>query len=216
MYQAQEALGVLLAANGPVDAADEPDFSVPPTSVIAAGFLGRTDLKLFTAEQQAAERVVKDSVKDRFPSLAATFEEQTTYPPLFFSPTNSWRILLQASVPIFDGGLRTGQKQERQSALDVSRAKLAGALTQATSEVRSARESVASAERALVSARAAADQAQQVVDIVNISFRAGGATNIEVVDAEQRARDADTTAANAEDALRRARLDLLDALGRFP
>jgi outer membrane protein TolC len=216
LYRAQEALGVLLVEDGPVDAADEPDFAVPAAEPVPAGLLNRTDLKLFTAQQTAAERVVHDSVKDRFPSLAATFEEQSTYPALFFSPTNSWRILLQASVPIFDAGLRTGQKLERQSALDVSRANLAGALTQASSEVRATREAVASTERALVSKRAAAEQAQEVVNITNISFRAGGATNIEVVDAQQRARDADLTAAVAEDALRRARLDLMDALGLFP
>jgi len=75
---------------------------------------------------------------------------------------------------------------------------------------------VASIQRSLASIRAAADQAQQVVNIVNISFRAGAATNIEVIDAERRARDADTAVAIAEDAVRRARLELLTALGRFP
>ena len=82
--------------------------------------------------------------------------------------------------------------------------------------MRAAREAVASADRGLASARAAADQAQQVVNIVNISFRAGAATNIEVIDAERSARDADTAVAVAEDTLRRARLELLTALGRFP
>jgi hypothetical protein len=37
-----------------------------------------------------------------------------------------------------------------------------------------------------------------------------------VIDAERRARDADTAVAIAEDSVRRARLDLLAALGRFP
>ena len=55
-----------------------------------------------------------------------------------------------------------------------------------------------------------------MVNIVNVSFRAGAATNIEVIDAERRARDADTAVAVAEDTLRRARLELLTALGRFP
>ena len=78
-----------------------------------------------------------------------------------------------------------------------SRATLARALTAARSEVRAAREAVASAGRGLDRARAAADLAQQVVDIVNISFRAGAATNIEVIDAEGRARDADTAVGSA-------------------
>jgi hypothetical protein len=41
-------------------------------------------------------------------------------------------------------------------------------------------------------------------------------TNIEVIDAERPARDADTGVAGAEDTLRRARLELLNALARFP
>jgi outer membrane protein TolC len=120
------------------------------------------------------------------------------------------------SVPLFDAGQRRGQRLERQAAVDVARASYAGAFTSARSEVRAAREAIASAERGLASARAAADQAQQVVNIVNVSFRAGAITNIEVIDAERRARDADTAAAVAEDALRRARLELLTALGQFP
>jgi outer membrane protein TolC len=105
---------------------------------------------------------------------------------------------------------------ERQSAFDISRATLANAVTVASSEVRAAREAIASGERALASARAAADQARQVVDIVNISFRAGAATNIEVIDAERRSRDSDVAVVIAEDNVRRARLELLTALGRFP
>ena len=49
-----------------------------------------------------------------------------------------------------------------------------------------------------------------------MSFRAGAATNIEVIDAERTARDTDTAVAVAEDLLRRSRLDLLTALGEFP
>ena len=66
LYRAQEALGVLIVADGPVDAADEPAFDVPPTTAPAAAArpLWRTDLRLFAAQQQAAERVVRDSTKD--------------------------------------------------------------------------------------------------------------------------------------------------------
>ena len=83
--------------------------------------------------------------------------------------------------------------------------------------MRIAREGIASAERVLATERVAAEQAQQVVDIVNHQLSAlGASTNIEVIDAERRARDADTAVAVAEDALRRARFNLLNALGRFP
>jgi outer membrane protein TolC len=235
VYRAQEALGVLLVADGAVDAIDEPVFAMPPEvaavmdSPPRAGgavssiqpdpsttLLERTDLKLFAAEQQLAEHVLRDSSKDRLPYLEAVFQPFTSWPSQLFFPQNRWQFLLQLSVPLFDSGLRRGQKLERQAAVDESRATFARALTSARSEVRTAREAIASSERFLASARAGADQAQQVVNIVNVSFRAGAATNIEVIDAERRARDADTAVAIAEDSLRRARLDLLTAVGRFP
>ena len=76
--------------------------------------------------------------------------------------------------------------------------------------------SVRRSERVLQAARDAAAQAAQVLEITNISFRAGATTNIEVIDAQRRARDADTVVAIAEDGVRQARLNLLNALGRFP
>lgn len=228
LYRAQEALGVLVVAAGPVDAADEPLFAAPSdldtnavgTTAAPAGaanpFLARTDLRLFAAEQQATERVLRDSTKDRYPFVEAVFQPSSTYPSQLFLPQNSWRFLMQLSVPLFDSGQRRGVKLERQAAVDISRATFTRALTTAQSEVRTGRAAVASAERGLTTAQAGADQARQVVDIVNISFRAGAATNIEVIDAERRARDADIAVTVAEDALRRARLELLTAAGRFP
>jgi outer membrane protein TolC len=216
LYRAQEALGVLLVADGPVDAGDEPAFAIPADVPPLQAGPWRTDLKLFATQQRAAERVLGDSSKDRLPYFEAVFQPSTTYPAQFFLPQNSWRLLTQLSIPIFDSGQRQALRLERQAAVDESRATFARADTQARSEVRAAREAIASAERGLISARAAADQAKQVVDIVNVSFRAGAATNIEVIDAEGRARDADTAAAVAEDTLRRSRLELLTALGRFP
>jgi outer membrane protein TolC len=182
----------------------------------AAPLFGRSDLRLFAAEQQLAERVLRDSSKDKYPFLEAVLQPSATYPSQFFVPQNSWRFLLQTSVPIFDSGQRQGLRLGRQASLDISRATFARALTTARSEVRTAREAVTSAERGVAFARATADQARQVVNIVNVSFRAGAATNIEVIDAESRARVADTAVAVAEDTLRRSRLELLTALGRFP
>ncbi|HVH28253.1 MAG TPA: TolC family protein [Vicinamibacterales bacterium] len=225
VYRAQEALGILVVADGPVDAGEEPVFDVP-TDPAAAGatraelapvlLQARPDLRLFTGEEQAAARVLRDSSKDRWPSLNALFLPQSVYPGQFFTSPNNWRFLLQSSIPIFDGGMRSSLRVQRQAALDVATANLAGGITQASSEVRAARESVASGLRALAAAQRAAQEAQQVVNIVNISFGAGAATNIEVIDAERSARDADTAVAAAEHILRRARLDLLQALGRFP
>jgi len=220
LYRAQEALGVLVVADGPVDTLEEPAFDVPPESEQlddpAALLLSRRDLKLFSGDVHLAERVLKDSSKDRLPVVDALFQPQVTYPSPFFTTTSSWRILFQAAIPVYDSGFRSGLKLERQASLDASQATLTGAVASARSEVRAARQGIASALRGVESARAGASQAQQVVEIVTFSFRAGAATNIEVIDAERRARDADNAVAVAEHVLRTARLGLLIALGRFP
>src|SRR5258708_2007034 len=71
--RAPGALGVLIAADEPADAIDEPALTVPADDA-APGPKGpglqlfRTDLKLFAGQQQAAERVLRDSAKDWRPT----------------------------------------------------------------------------------------------------------------------------------------------------
>ena len=218
LYRAQEALGVLIAADGPADAIDEPDFAVPAASGDPAPGAEpyRADLRLFAAQQRAAERALKDSSRDWWPTVDATFQPSTIYPAQLFLPQNTWRFITQTTIPLFDSSGRAAIKVERLADVDQARARLASAALEASSEVRAARQAVASGERSAAAARGAADQARQVETITNISFRAGAATNIEVIDAERSARDADAAVAAAEDQLRRARLELLNALGRFP
>ncbi|MCA1560924.1 MAG: TolC family protein [Acidobacteria bacterium] len=215
--RAQEALGVLLAADGPIDAAEEPAFAIPQEPPADAEWMGRrTDLRLFGLREEAAQRVVRDSRRDWLPSVSGVFQPQYLTPSNIFQPSRSWRALLLFDVPIFDAGLRRGVARERESQRDAVRAGRLGALQEARAEVRVAREAVASADRALASAQAAAGQAEEVVSITDISYRAGATSNIEVIDAQRRARDAQTTVAIAEDSARRARLELMIALGRFP
>jgi outer membrane protein len=219
LYRTQEALGVLLASDRPVDVSEEPSFEIPAEAEVAnpaQAIGGRTDLRLFALDVDAARRVVDDSRREWFPSVTGIFEPQFQHPGSIFTPEASWRALVQFSTPLFDAGLRRGRRLEREAALQESQVTLSAARRDATSEVRTAYESMRRSERVLERTRAAAEQAQQVLEITSISFRAGATTNIEVVDAQRRARDADTAVAVAEDGVRRARLDLLNALGRFP
>lgn len=218
--RAQEALGVLVAADGPIDAAGDPAFEVQDSmsgGVPDRALLdSRTDLRLFAARESAAERALNDSWREYLPSVDTLFAPQLLTPSGLFAPTRSWSLSFVASVPIFEAGERRGRARERRALVDSVRAERAGGERQASSEVRTAREAVRSTERALDRARDAAQQALEVVRITDVAFRAGATTNIEVIDAQREARDAETEAAIAEDAVRRARLDLLVATGRFP
>ena len=89
-------------------------------------------------------------------------------------------------------------------------------LRQVSVEVRTAFRVVANADESLRSAREAAAAATTAAMLTDKSYRGGASTNIEVVDAERLAHDADSAVALAEDAARQARLDLLVATGAFP
>jgi outer membrane protein TolC len=215
--RAQEALGVLIAADGPVDAAEEPIFNVPPPPVPDAQLVtDRQDLQTIIARQSAAQRRADDAWKDYLPSVGALFTPTMLAPTGLFANARSWRAAVLFSVPVFDVGGRQGQARERRAFVDVVRAERANAERQALSEIRTAREAVASSERALQFFRTAAQQANEVVQITDVAFREGATTNIEVIDAQRRARDAETAVAVAEDQLRQARMDVLVATGRFP
>jgi outer membrane protein len=218
LYRSQEALGVLVAADGPVDAADEPSLDVPSDLQAADAEMPtlRSDVRLANAREQAASRVVSDTWKEALPVVTGLFQPQYFVPSTIFQPASGWSAQVFFSVPIFDAGARAARRAGREALLEESRTGQMATLRQAHSDVRTAAEAVKSAERALATARAAADQARQVLDIVNVSFRAGASTNIEVIDAQRAALDADTATAVAEDQLRNARLTLLVALGRFP
>ena len=216
LRRAQEALGVAVFAEGPVDASGDPALQLagpPPND--EAWLDERPDVRLLTAELQAADRVVRDSWKDWLPNGTATFTPQYVTPKGFFEPASTWRAVFQLQVSLYDptlGPLKAVRVADREAA----RLRLDALKVQARSELRTAQEAVTRLERAAASLGRAAADAGEALRITEIAYRAGATTNIEVVEAQQTARNAEVTASLADDQLRQARLDLLIALGRFP
>lgn len=214
--RAQEALGVLVAADGPIDTTGDVAFEVAMIGPESAWMAARPDVALGAAQQRAAERVLADSRKDWWPTGTVAFDPQYLTPSGLFQPARTWRFTVLFSQPIFDGGLRRGLKAQRSAAVQAAQVSLDQVRLRARAEVRTAEAAVAAYERALAGARQAAAHAADVLRITILAFEAGASTNIEVVDAQRMARDMETAAAQAEDSARQARLDLAVALGQFP
>ena len=214
--RAQEALGVLLSAGGPVDVSGEPAFEIPAEGPEGEWLPNRPDIKVFTAQRAATERVLSDSRLDWWPTVTASTTPQYIAPAGIFQPSRTWSLSFQLSQPIFDGGQRRAFKKQRDALFQASTLSLEQAQIEARSDVRIARAAVAARERALEAARRAAQTSNEVLKITIIAFDAGSTTNIEVIDAQRSARDQESVVAQAEDAVRHARLELLVALGRFP
>lgn len=213
--QAQEALGVALFADGPVDAHGEPALPLAPPPSNEAWLTERPDVRFFRAELQAADRVVADTWKSWLPTGIASFTPQYVTPAGVFEPSKSWRAFFQLQIPIYDGTLGATKRiriAERESA----KLRLDAVTVQARAELRIAQEAVTRNARIVAASREAAESAAEALRITEIAYRAGATTNIEVVQAQQTARNAEIQAALAEDRLRQARLDLLVALGQFP
>ena len=164
---------------------------------------------------QAADRVVRDTWKSWLPTGTAAFTPQYVTPAGFFEPARTWRAFFQLQVPIYDGTLGAARRMriaERETAqLRPRRGEGPGALGGA---VRPGGRGAQRADRG--HHPAGRGERAEALRITEIAYRAGATTNIEVVQAQQTARNAELAAALAEDRLRQARLDLLVALGQFP
>jgi outer membrane protein TolC len=218
LARAREALGVLLAASAPVDSVDEVDFGAMPSlvSALQEAPSRRPDIKVLSERVATAKQSSDDTWAYYAPFLSLVGEPFIQHPPTVLQPGTGWQAQVVLSLPIYDGGQRTGISHERDALLAESRANLDAGLRQAQSDVRVSFEEMLRADQGLGSARDAARLAHKAYDLATLAYRAGASTNIEVLDAARQARDADTATAEAEDLSRQARLDLLVSAGRFP
>ncbi|MDB5219103.1 MAG: outer rane efflux protein [Myxococcaceae bacterium] len=216
LSRAQEALGILLGENTPFDAADV-TLAAPPTLAVAFDEAQhRSDIVASKERVESARKAVRDSYAEYLPILTGVAQPFYQNPATLTTPSTGWQVQLLLTLPIYDGGNRYGLKHERDALYDEAKTRLDAALRQARSEVRIGFEAMQRSDEALAKARDAARFAEEALQLSQLAYRAGATTNLEVVDAERRARDATTEAAIAEDAARQARLDLLAAAGRFP
>jgi outer membrane protein TolC len=217
LARAREALGVLVAGDAAVDVTEWTFGAMPSLADALGDSQGRrADVRARVSAASAADRTVHQAYADYLPyaTLVASPFYQT--PATATVPTTGWQAQLVLTLPIYDGGLRYGQEHERDAVADEAHLDVEGAMRQARSEVRTAFEEMREADVALAQAHQSADFAAKALSLANAAYRGGATTNLEVIDAERRARDAEAQAAIAEDSARQARLDLLAAAGRFP
>ena len=113
-------------------------------------------------------------------------------------PARSWRFVVNFSQPIFDGGQRRAVKTPPRGRFQRVAAGADGtADSGAIGGAAGAGDRAEHASARSSSLRSAAQQAQEVLSITNFAFEAGATTNLEVIDAQRQARDADSAAAVA-------------------
>jgi len=150
----EEALGILVGGEGPLDTADEPTLAEPPT--LPQGLdraAGRPDVVALDLRSLAARKTVEDDWSDYAPYLVGVAQ------PFYQNPrdahASAWRLRaeLLLTVPLYDGGLRYGQHRERAALRDEAKVAYEAGLRQARSDIRTAFEAMRRADEALRSSR---------------------------------------------------------------
>jgi outer membrane protein TolC len=217
LYRAQEALGILLGVEEPVDTQDIPQLpGMPGLDEALSETPTRTDLILLNWEQTAADRSLNLSWTEYLPNVTLYGQPIFQSPASLTQPKTSWQIQAVLTWVLYDGGARYGRTHQREAQLEQAKIQLAATIRQANSDVRTAIESFDRNTAALQSARNSANLANEAMRLADISYRAGATTNLELIDAQRRARDAETLAVIGEDNALQAALDVLSASGRFP
>ncbi|MGZ3460642.1 MAG: TolC family protein [Archangium sp.] len=215
--RAQEALGVAVGLEGPLDAVGEVALATLPSLQAALESVAqRDDIVAQRQRLELAERTVRESWADYMPTLSAVGQPFLQTPATSTLPTSGWQAQVLLSVPFYDGGFRYGARREREALAFEARSLLESTLQRAHGEVRSAAEQLQGAEAAAVEQQRSAASARETLELATIAYRAGATTNLDVIDAERGARDAETSELLAQDTVRQARLNFLVASGQFP
>jgi outer membrane protein TolC len=218
IVRAEEALSVLVGLDVPVDSAEEPAFpGAPPLpAAIAEATKTRSDVVAADRRKDAADHIKRDTWTQYSPYAIATFQPFYQNPPTSQTPTTGWQGEVVLTIPFYDGGLRYGLQKEHDALAREAEDQREGTVRQTRSDVRAAFETLHRAEESLTEARNAASLAEEALSLASLAYNAGATTNLEVIDAEQTARDAEIQSEVAADSARQARLEMLAAVGRFP
>jgi outer membrane protein TolC len=218
LVRLQEALGVLIAENGPIDTTDIPPLTSTPALKDALNNLQerRADLVALSTRLKTAKEEAHREWADYIPLLNVVFAPFLQNPAIASLPAKGYEAQVLLTIPLYDGGVRYGLQHEREALVLQSTGTWENAMRQASADVRSSFETVRRTDEVLRTAQDAAQLATKTLELTTLAYKTGAIDNLQVVDAERQARDAESSVVIAEDGSRQARLDLLSASGRFP
>jgi outer membrane protein TolC len=214
LSQAQEVLGAVTGDGVALDAAGMPQLGKLPTAEESVGALAtRPDVRAAEARLQVAEREVQDRWADYVPQLSLQAQPFAAAPATPTVPNLGWQAQLQLGWLAYDGGGIQARHEAAEARVRQQRAAVAQLKLTGTAEVRAAYAALSQREVAEAEARVSARLAGEAAGLAKRQFEEGVAGNLELVDAERAARDAESAAAVARAALVAAKVDCLVASG---
>ena len=105
LVRVQEALGLTVGADQPLDAAEDPELPAPPADDAASVDAKRPDLVAAKTRLQAAQSMYRDGWTDWLPSLIATGQPFYQNPATPNLPRTGWQVFLVLSLPVGGGAV---------------------------------------------------------------------------------------------------------------
>jgi outer membrane protein TolC len=175
----------------------------------------RPDVLAARYAEGAATNLRRSTTMQYLPSVGAFGRYQVSNVGGFTGKDYAWAVGLAATWNIFDGGLREATLRENGAKVAEAEAARRGAEIRATAEVRQALLDLGSARANAVKSKEQARLAQENQRLVDISFKAGAATAVELADATAQLRAAAIGATADELAARLAAIKLHKVSGTY-
>lgn len=216
--RAHLALGILLGRDGPVRIELPPGEIAPPGAepgaLVDEALAHRPELEAQASQVEAAEAGVRSAWARLAPQLSASgsvFAADVPYPT---GQKDGWRLTLDLSWSLYDGGHRYGRRRQAEAAADGARAAAEAERLTVIQEVLDGTRDLEVARERLRLAETQRQLAADAAASARRSYDAGIASSLDVIDANDRLYQADTGLADARARLAQSRLALDRALGR--
>lgn len=213
LFAARDALGETLGENGPVGVV--PTIRLDQVQLDARSSCeARRDLRE-RADQRSARKAVEIAERNVTSvdySFLPTLNAQSSFvvsSNLFSTGSRGpfgWSIGGVLSWPLYEGGLRYGERQQNQGLLQIARDDARSAELTAQTQVRKALREVDTAELKLATADRSRKVAEETARLARVRFESGSGTSFDLVDTQEKARKSELDLTVKEFELVRARI----------
>ncbi len=213
LRQAREGLAVLLGQSGELGIGADPQ-ALEQEMISFCGSaknVDRPDVLIAKKQIVIAERNVDDILLKFAPTLSAQANLSAAGPAFNGPFSTGWSVSAVLTIPLYDGGVRYGERRDRVALVDEARARVVQTEVSISVEVAQARRAISVAEEAQTAAREARDLAREADRLARLAYASGaaGTTNFDLIDAGRTLR-------NAEEQLLLRELDLAKARVSLP
>lgn len=218
LERARLGLGILLGRDAPVRI-ELPAGEVPPPgaedrALVDEALAHRPELEAQASQVDAAEAGVRSAWARLAPQLSASGSVFAADVPFPTGQKDGWRVTLDLSWSLYDGGQRYGKRRQADAAAAGARAAAEAERLAVVQEVLDGSRDLEVARERLRLAESQRQLAADAAASARRSYDAGVASSLDVIDANDRLYQADTGLADARARLAQSRLALDRALGR--